>query len=104
LRLREGRMVLEVLPDARGGKDIALRALARQLNCKSLLAMGDDETDVGMFKTALSLAKDGMHVLLVGVSGGSETPQDILDMADIVVRSTEEALEGLETVARALGV
>ncbi|MFN7133363.1 MAG: PEGA domain-containing protein, partial [Myxococcales bacterium] len=27
LRLREGRMVLEVLPDARGGKDVALLAL-----------------------------------------------------------------------------
>lgn len=105
LRLREGRMVLEVLPDARGGKDLALAALVRQLRTRSLLVMGDDATDVGMFRTALELARtDGVHVLLTGVSGGPETPPEISELADIVVRSTEEALEGLETVARALGV
>lgn len=105
LRLRDGRMVLEVLPDARGGKDVALIALVNQFKAKAVLAMGDDETDVAMFRAALSLAKsDGLHVLLVGVSGGKETPPDIAELADILVRSTEEALEGLETVARALGV
>ena len=105
LRLREGRMVLEVLPDARGGKDIALTALARQLHAKALLVMGDDATDIGMFRAALALARsDGVHVLLVGVSGGAETPAEITELADVVVRNTEEALEGLETVARALGV
>lgn len=105
LRLREGRMVLEVIPDARGGKDIALSALCHHLRCKAMLVMGDDATDVGMFRSALALAKsDAIHVLLIGVSGGAETPQEILELADVVVRSTEEALEGLETVARALGV
>jgi trehalose 6-phosphate phosphatase len=105
LRLRDGRMVLEVLPDARGGKDVALTALCHQVRCKALLVMGDDATDVGMFQSALAIAKsDGVHVLLTGVSGGPETPQEILDLADVLVRSPEEALEGLETVARALGV
>jgi hypothetical protein len=67
--------------------------------------MGDDETDVAMFRAGVSLAQtDGLHVLLVGVSGGQETPAEILELADVLVRSTEEALEGLETVARALGV
>jgi phosphoglycolate phosphatase-like HAD superfamily hydrolase len=98
-------MVLEVLPDARGGKDLALTALARQLHCKTIMCLGDDATDVAMFRAALDLAKsDGLHVLLVGVSGGHETPEEITDLADVVVRSPEEALEGLETLARALGV
>jgi len=105
LRLREGRMVLEVIPDARGGKDLALTALVRQFRCKALLVMGDDATDVGMFRAALELAKsDGVHVLLAGVSGGPETPPEILELSDVVLRSPEEALEGLETIARALGV
>ena len=105
LRLREGRMVLEVLPDARGGKDVALSALCRQLHCKALLVLGDDDTDVGMFRAALSMARtDGMHVLLAGVAAGTETPPAITELADVIVRSPEEALEGLETIARALGV
>jgi trehalose 6-phosphate phosphatase len=105
LRLREGRMVLEVLPDARGGKDLALIALTRQLRCKSLLVLGDDLTDVAMFRAALDLAKsERLHLLIAGVSYGTETPEEITALADVVVRSTEEALEGLETLARALGV
>ncbi len=104
LRLREGRMVLEVLPDARGGKDLALRALAKQYKTRSMLVMGDDETDAGMFRAALQLAPEGVHVLLAGVSGGPETPPEIAELSDILLRSTDEALEALETIARALGV
>ena len=105
LRLREGRMVLEVLPDARGGKDLAITALCRQLHIKSLLDMCDDLTDVAMFRAAIGMVKsDGMHVLVAGVAGGQETPEEIAELADVLVRSTEEALEGLETLARALGV
>ncbi len=104
LRLREGRMVLEVLPDARGGKDLALRALAKQYKTRSMLVMGDDETDAGMFRAALQLAPEGVHVLLAGVSGGTETPPEIAELSDILLRSTDEALEALETIARALGV
>jgi trehalose 6-phosphate phosphatase len=105
LRLRDGRMVLEVIPDARGGKDVALTALARHLRCKAMLVMGDDATDVAMFRAALSLARDeGMHLVLAGVASGPETPPEIIELADVVLRSTEEALEGLETLARALGV
>jgi trehalose 6-phosphate phosphatase len=104
LRLREGRMVLEVLPDARGGKDLALTALAHQYRPKSLFVMGDDATDVGMFRAALQLGKEGVHVLLAGVSGGAETPREIAELADVLLRSTDEALEALETIARASGV
>ena len=103
LRLREGRMVVEVLPDARGGKDLALSALARQFHVKALFVLGDDATDVGMFRSALELGRDGVHVLLAGVAGGPETPPEIIDLADILLRSTDEALEALETIARALG-
>lgn len=105
LRLREGRMVLEVIPDARGGKDLAITALCRQLRVKSLLVMGDDLTDVAMFRAAISLAKtDSLHVLVAGVSGGPETPEEIEELSDVLMRGTEEALEGLETLARALSV
>jgi len=103
LRLREGRMVLEVLPNARGGKDLALRALCSHFRAKSLLVMGDDLTDVGMFKAAVALRDDGLYVLLAGVSGDGETPKEIQDLSDVFLNSTTEALEALETVTKALG-
>ncbi len=66
---------------------------------------GEGDAPDATERAALSLAKsDRIHVMLVGVSGGPETPEEIAELADVVVRSTEEALEGLETVARALGV
>jgi len=104
LRLRDGRMVLEVIPDARGGKDVALAALVRQLRCKAILAMGDDATDVAMFRAARALgAQEDLHVLIAGVASGAETPPEILDLADIILDSPAQALEALETLARALG-
>jgi trehalose-phosphatase len=102
LRLREGRMVLEVLPDAQGGKDLALEALVRHFRARALMVMGDDRTDVAMFKTASQLREPGRHVLLVGVSAGAETPPEIEALSDVFLGSTNEALEALETVAQAL--
>ncbi len=104
LRLREGRMVLEVLPDTKGGKDLALRALCGHFRAKSLMVMGDDLTDVGMFRAAIALRGENVHVVLAGVSGETETPREIQDLSDIFLSSTVEAQEALETVARALGV
>ncbi len=105
LRLREGRMVLEVLPNANAGKGIALKALVRRCRAKALLVAGDDATDVGMFEAALDLARgDGLHVLLLGVVSGRETPLRIEELADLVVNGPGEVLEVLETLARALGV
>jgi len=105
LRLREGRMVLEVLPNANGGKDVALRALVHHFKAHSILCMGDDLTDAAMFRAARELASEkGIAVLVAGVAAGAETPLEITELSDILLGSTDEALEALETVARALGV
>jgi hypothetical protein len=37
------------------------------------------------------------------VSGGDETPPELAELADVLLRSTDEALEALETIARAMG-
>lgn len=105
LRLREGRMVLEVLPNANGGKDVALTALVNHFKAKSILCMGDDLTDAAMFRAAKALGGAGGHTVLVaGISAGTETVEEIVALSDILLGSTDEALEALETVARALGV
>jgi trehalose 6-phosphate phosphatase len=103
LRLREGRMVLEVLPNTDGGKDRAVEALARHFRVHSILAMGDDATDAAMFRATHLLGEGGKTVLTAGVSGGAETPRDIIELADVLLASPDEAREALETMAKALG-
>jgi trehalose 6-phosphate phosphatase len=103
LRIREGRMVLEVLPNARGGKDRALTALVGHFKAKSIVTMGDDRTDVGMFEAAIAQRGSGNNVLVCGVTGGEETPPGIRENADIMLDSTDAAREALEVLARALG-
>ena len=104
LRLREGRMVLEVLPDARGGKDRALRALAVHFKTRSILVMGDDQTDVAMFREAIRIRGEGVAVVIAGISGGAETPAEIHQLADVFLSSTDEAREVLECLSVALRV
>jgi trehalose 6-phosphate phosphatase len=104
LRLRDGRRVLEVLPDADGGKDRALLALVNHFKPRSLIVMGDDRTDAAMFRAARGQRDAGLTVLVAGVSGGEETPAEIVELSDVMLHTTDEALEALETVARAIGV
>jgi len=103
LRLREGRMVLEVLPNAEAGKDRALRALVRHFRPKSVLAIGDDVTDVAMLREAGSLRAQGTRVLRIGVTSGSETPAGLTDEADIILTSSPEVVSTLESLTLALG-
>ncbi len=95
-------MVLEVLPDARGGKDQALRALVHHFRAHSLLVMGDDLTDVAMFREALEMRANGETVVLAGVSGGDETPMEIAELADVLLPSTVAVRALLDAVATAL--
>jgi trehalose 6-phosphate phosphatase len=104
LRLREGRMVLEVVPNSDAGKGIAMTAVVRHLRARAILAMGDDATDAAMFRASADFRAQGAHVLLAGIESGPETPAELAALADIMLRSPDEALEGLEVVARALGV
>ena len=104
LSLRDGRRVLEVLPDAGSGKDGALVALLNHLKPRSLIVMGDDLTDAAMFTAAATQREAGLTVLVVGISGGDETPEEIITLSDVMLRDTGEAVEALETIARALGV
>lgn len=104
LRVREGRMVLEVVPDARGGKDLALTAVVSHFKAKSVITLGDDLTDVAMFRAAIAERNLGQTVLVCGIDSGDETPPDIRTLSDVLLRSTDAAREALDILAGALGV
>jgi trehalose 6-phosphate phosphatase len=102
LMLRRGKMVLEVMPEARGGKDRALLALASRFRSRSVLVMGDDDTDVAMFRAAQRLRGEGVHVLVAGVTSGDETPSGLVDAADVLLPSVEAAHAALGVLLAAL--
>lgn len=88
LRLQAGRRVLEVLP-AGAGKGGAVAALVERFAPRSLLALGDDLTDVAMFEAAGAFRAEGATVLLLAVEGGAETPPEVVAAADALVAQGE---------------
>ncbi len=88
LRLQAGRFVLEALPED-AGKDAAVAALAARHRPRSVLALGDDLTDVAMFEAARALRAGGAQALAVAVAGGAETPPEVVAAADAVVAQEE---------------
>ena len=55
VELRGGRMSLEVRPAAAGDKGSALRSVVERHGLRGLLVLGDDVTDVDMFRAATEL-------------------------------------------------
>ena len=87
LRVQAGKMVLEAVPRG-AGKDAALAALVARFAPRSLLVLGDDLTDVSMFHAADRLRPTEANVLIAGVGGEAEAPDEIAALADV-----ESALE-----------
>ncbi len=84
VRLQAGRLVLEALP-AGAGKDVALAALVERFRPRSVLALGDDLTDVAMLQAARALESKGAQALALAVAGGAETPAEVVAAAGAVV-------------------
>ena len=84
LRLQPGRLVLEVLPEG-AGKGAAVAALVERFRPGSMLALGDDLTDVAMFEAATALRAKGAHVLTLAVEGGAEMPPEVVAASDAAV-------------------
>lgn len=80
LRPQAGRLVIEALP-AGAGKDVALAALVERFRPRSVLALGDDLTDVAMLRAARALESEGGHALALAVAGGEETPAEVVAAA-----------------------
>ena len=89
LRLQRGRMVAEVLPK-HAGKDVALEMLVAHHNPRSILVLGDDRTDIAMFKAAHDMRTTGFHVLVGGVNADGEAPTAIVELADVTLASPAE--------------
>jgi trehalose-phosphatase len=84
---RYGRKILEVLPPVGSHKGTAVRGLLEEHGLQRALAAGDDTTDLDSFA-----ALDGLDVAVRVAVASAESPQALVDAADVVVGSPEEFL------------
>ena len=89
--VREGRMVVELLLPVAIDKGTSLRTVVQERNLNGALVLGDDVTDVNMFKAASELqASGGVKAVNIGVVG-DETPAEVME-------TTEYRLAGVDEV------
>jgi trehalose 6-phosphate phosphatase len=101
LALRHGRMSVELRPRV-GDKGGAVAMLIERHALRGLLVLGDDVTDVDMFRAAGRLAAEGrLTAARVAVAAGGEAPPQVIAEADAVVSSPEAAAEMLGALAGA---
>jgi trehalose 6-phosphate phosphatase len=91
-----GRASIELRPPVDVDKGSVLRRLARE--CQAIGCFGDDRGDIPAFVAAGELAGRGAVVVRVVVSD-SETPPELLDLADVVVEGPSAAHALLATLA-----
>ena len=84
---RYGRKILEVLPPVGSHKGTAVRHLIEERSLRRALAAGDDTTDIDSFA-----ALDGLEVAVRVAVTSEESPQVLVESADLVVGSTGEFL------------
>jgi trehalose 6-phosphate phosphatase len=84
LELTQGKMVFELVPAGARRKGGAIERLVREESLQAALYAGDDLPDLEAFAVLDRLRDAGILAVKVAV-GGAETPQDLLQAADIVV-------------------
>jgi trehalose 6-phosphate phosphatase len=97
---RDGRMIIELVPAAAGDKGTATREIVARFGLRGLLVLGDDVTDLDMFRAAADLrAADGLRVAIIGVGAVGEAPPEVAAAADAVIADAPAAARLLAELA-----
>ncbi len=100
-QVHEGRMVIELRPPLDVDKGTALEGLSRRMRAGAVIALGDDRTDVDMFRRVTALRETGTLGATVAVAS-SEAPDEVLDGADYCVDGVAGVEWLLGEIVRAL--
>jgi trehalose 6-phosphate phosphatase len=100
-RVQEGRKVVEIRPPIDINKGTAAVDLARRMQARAVLCLGDDLTDVDLFEGVRSLRADGVESVIVAVTS-PEIAEEVLDAADYFVDGVEGVEGLLEAVLNSL--
>jgi trehalose-phosphatase len=98
-----GRRIVELRPQAAGGKGVAVERLLHSERPGAVLVLGDDVSDAEAFAAVRAARERGEVVgLAVGVHGASETPPAVRAAADVELAAPRDAARLLAAVAGAL--
>lgn len=100
-RIHQGRRVIELRPGLPMDKGTAVADLAHRMGARSLLTMGDDATDLDMFRGAALLEAEGIPAVRVAVQN-PEVGDELIDAADYYVKGVAGVETMLEELVRAL--
>ncbi|MGH2358411.1 MAG: trehalose-phosphatase [Candidatus Limnocylindria bacterium] len=99
--VRHGRMSVELRPAGLGDKGSALRDVVDRYALRGLLVMGDDVTDLDMFRAAANLRASGrLRAAIVGVAGEREVPAEVAAAADTTMPDVAALVRLLEHLGK----
>lgn len=100
LRTRDGKMILELLPDVDVDKGTALAALVGAAGARRVLYVGDDHTDADAWRAMRQLVGSGVLVSAWCVlADGPEVDAGVRAQADEVVDGTDGVLALMAALA-----
>jgi len=102
LRINHGRMIVEVRPVGLGDKGSAARAIVERFGLRGVVVMGDDVTDLDMFRAVDELRSAGrMRGAIIGVGGAAgEVLPALVEASDVVLADPAQAAALLIALSR----
>ena len=101
VELRPGRMSVEIRPVGLGDKGAATRDIVERFGLRGAVVMGDDVTDLDMFR-AVADARDAgsLRAAIIGVGGSDrEVPPEVAAAADAMLADPSAAARFLAELA-----
>jgi trehalose 6-phosphate phosphatase len=92
LGIRHGRMIVELRPIGLGDKGSAVRSIVERFGLRGVVVMGDDITDVDMFRAVAELRDAGRvsgAIIGVGAADG-EVPEAVARAVDLTLADPRE--------------
>lgn len=102
IEVREGRMSIELRPAGVGDKGTAVRQLVERHALRGLIVLGDDVTDLDMFRAAAELRETtGLVAANLAVGGHGEVPGEVMAAADAALPDPDAVVRLLEALLSA---
>jgi trehalose 6-phosphate phosphatase len=100
LTLRRGRMSVELRPAGVGDKGTAVERVITRYALRGLVVLGDDVTDLDMFRAAAEArAAERLNATILAVAGAGEVPPSVAAAADAVLPDPAAAADLLSALA-----